>query len=278
MHFVSIHTIKPLKMVSSPIIRLSEPKIIIKDFAIGIPLNIFSNIFTNLHYGYDITSYESIILQFLLGYYSYGYDRLKDAYQYENSTNITIYSDNKIELYENILKNKDYYNISFNISLFAIIYFMIIKNFDITHIPFIALLYTSVNYKEYKTFLGIYKPFFISVMWTITTIGLPCILNDNTYNIIKYPQDYLPCLLFIFSASNFADINDIDEDKIFGIDTIPVVYGEEIARFISLIALSISAILLIENKNFENRFAINLLLESQQLGLMYYIFNSSKLF
>ena len=27
---------------------------------LGIPLNIFSNIYTNLHYGYDITNYKNI--------------------------------------------------------------------------------------------------------------------------------------------------------------------------------------------------------------------------
>ena len=50
---------------------------------LGIPLNIFSNIYTNLHYGYDITTVNSILIQFLLGYYVYGIDRFKDAEEFE---------------------------------------------------------------------------------------------------------------------------------------------------------------------------------------------------
>ena len=32
----------------------------------GIPLNIIQNVFTNLHYGYDITTFKAILLQFLM--------------------------------------------------------------------------------------------------------------------------------------------------------------------------------------------------------------------
>ena len=49
---------------------------------IGIPLNIIDNVFTNLHYGYDITTPKVILLQFLIGYYTYGKDRYKDALEY----------------------------------------------------------------------------------------------------------------------------------------------------------------------------------------------------
>lgn len=49
---------------------------------IGMPLNIIDNIFTNLHYGYDITTLKVVLLQFLIGYYTYGKDRYKDAVEY----------------------------------------------------------------------------------------------------------------------------------------------------------------------------------------------------
>ena len=42
----------------------------ITGFDIGIPLNIFSNVYTNLHYGYDITTARVVLLQFLFGYYA----------------------------------------------------------------------------------------------------------------------------------------------------------------------------------------------------------------
>ena len=254
--------------------RKLYPIMSIQDLSIGIPLNIFSNIFTNLHYGYDITSIQNIILQFLLGYYSYGIDRLKDAKEYQLSNNITIYPDNKIQLYNNILTNNNYEN-TLNLSLIGILYLLFINDFTIQKLPFIFLLYLSANYKEYKQYLSIFKPFYIATMWTITSVILPSVLYDNNYNIILYPQDYLPCLLFIFSASNFADINDIEEDKKLGVNTIPVLYGKQITEYISFIAITISSILLIENPNFENRFWINLILEIQQLGLMYIIYNNN---
>ena len=36
---------------------------------VGIPLNILQNIFTSLHYGFDITTFKLILIQFLIGYY-----------------------------------------------------------------------------------------------------------------------------------------------------------------------------------------------------------------
>ena len=46
------------------------------------PLNIIDNVFTNLHYGYDVTTLRVVILQFLIGYYTYGKDRYKDAIEH----------------------------------------------------------------------------------------------------------------------------------------------------------------------------------------------------
>ena len=91
-----------------------------------------------------------------------------------------------------------------------------------------------------------------------------------------YPQDYLSCLLFIFSASNFDDINDIREDKKLGVKTLPVLYGKQLTSYVSFGAVAIAAILLVENPNFENRFWINSIIESQHIGLMYIIYNNTK--
>ena len=259
-----------------PFLRSSNPKLIIQDLSIGFPLNIFSNIYTNLHYGFDITTTKSICLQFLLGYYAYGYDRIKDANEYRNSMNISIYPQNKIDLYKRILDQKLLYNITINSALVGSVYLLGIDNYDVTHLPFLLLLYLSSNYKEYKPLLSIFKPFYIAIMWTITTIGLPCVLHDNNYNILMFPQDYLPCFLFIFSASNFADINDIKEDMKLGVKTLPVIYGKQLTSYISFAAVASAAILLVENPNYENRFWINSIIEAQHVGLMYFIYNSTK--
>ena len=248
-----------------------KPKMILQDLSIGIPINIFSNIYTNLHYGFDITSPESILLQFLLGFYTYGNDRLKDAKEYENNK-LTIYSDNKINLYERILKNQNLYYFSLATSFLSII---ILLSDNLNNYPFLGLLFFSTYYKEYKPILGEYKPLFIGTMWTITSIILPCVLYDNNYSILFEPLDYLPCLLFIFSASNFADILDLKEDKLLGVNTIPVKYGKYNTILLSFVCVAIASILLIENPNFENRFWINSLIEAQHIGLMFALYNSS---
>jgi 4-hydroxybenzoate polyprenyltransferase len=247
-----------------------KPTMILQDLSIGIPINIFSNIYTNLHYGFDITSTEGILLQFLLGFYTYGNDRLKDAKEYENNK-LTIYSDNKIKLYERILKNQNLYYFSLASSVVSIFY--LLSDSPINY-PFLGLLFFSTYYKEYKPILGEFKPLFIATMWTITSVILPCVLFDNNYSILLEPSDYLPCLLFIFSATNFADIFDLKEDKILGVNTIPVKYGKYNTILLSFVTVAIASILLIENPNFENRFWINSLIEAQHIGLMFALYNS----
>ena len=52
----------PLLHRSSTITAVANP---LNGLEIGIPLNIFSNIYTNLHYGYDVTTIKSVLIQFL---------------------------------------------------------------------------------------------------------------------------------------------------------------------------------------------------------------------
>ena len=63
--------------------------------------------------------------------------------------------------------------------------------------------------------------------------------------------------------------------KLNGIKTLAVEYGKEISNFISIIALGLASIIVIENPNFDQRFIINSLLEAQQLGLMFIIYNNT---
>ena len=50
----------PYRLPLKPFLRSSSPQLIIQDLSIGLPLNIFSNIYTNLHYGFDITTTKTI--------------------------------------------------------------------------------------------------------------------------------------------------------------------------------------------------------------------------
>src|SRR6056300_921463 len=65
----------------------------------GFPLTIFENIFTKNHYGFNILTFQSILLQFAIGYFTYGGDRFFDSF---DETPI----ESKKEFYEKIQNNK----------------------------------------------------------------------------------------------------------------------------------------------------------------------------
>ena len=244
-------------------------------FDIGIPLNIFSNIFTNLHYGYDITTPKSVLIQFLLGYYTYGKDRYSDALEYIANP----YNTTKQELYDFIYTNRDNYNITLSLSFIAIIYILLTSVSDkeqiVYNLPFIPLFYLNGEYKSFKPALGEYKAIYIGIMWCLASLVLPCVLYEHSYDILNYPLDYIPCILTLFATSNLADNRDIDEDTSNGIMTIPVKYGITRSNIISFIALVISSLSLIENPHFENRIWINSIVELQNFAVMGLLYNST---
>jgi hypothetical protein len=240
---------------------------------IGIPLNIFSNVYTNLHYGYNITTIKIVLLQFLIGYYTYGKDRYNDAI---NSNNNTIVKDKKKKLYEEINNNQELYNNSINLSLLCIISLLLIDENYIMNIPFIFLLLSTEYYTQIKMNIGIIKPVYIGLMWTMSTLILPCVLKDNDYSILNYPLDYLPEILILFATSNLADIDDIEEDKNNNIETLPVKYGEEKSLMITIFAISLSSLLFGMNKHYIERPLINSLVELQNIFIAYSAYKNYK--
>lgn len=244
---------------------------------IGVPLNIFSNVFTNLHYGYDITTEKTILIQFLLGYYTYGRDRYSDALEYIASPDR--YNTTKQELYRFIYKNRDSYNITLSSSFIAILYILLTSietQQDLLYnLPFIPLFYLNGEYKSFKPILREFKAVYIEVMWCLASLVLPCVLYEHNYDIFLSPRDYIPCILTLSATSNFADNKDIEEDRANDIVTIPVKYGIEKSNVISFIALSISSILLIENPHFDNRIWINGIFVLQNFATIALIYNNT---
>lgn len=236
---------------------------------IGIPLNIFSNIFTNLHYGYDITNWEVVFMQFVLAFYTYGKDRYYDALEFQKNP----YNTSKIELYNTINNSTQGYRLSIFSSNLIFTTWVLIN--DNILFPYILLLYLNGEYKLYKKYLGIFKPVYIGFMWTMASVILPCVVYDKSYDIFNYPIDYLPCFLILFATSSFADNKDISDDIINSIETIPVKYGIEKSNLINLFALIVASILLIENPNYENRILINSLVELQNFVTMGLLYNST---
>ncbi len=239
---------------------------------LGIPLNIITNVFTNLHYGYDITTPKLILLQFLIGYYSYGKDRYKDALEYE----LNPYETNKEDFYQSILKYKYNYKYSYCLSFYMIIVILCTSTSITQAIPIIGLLYSTEYYKLLKEKNAFYKPFYVSFMWTFATIIMPCILYEHNYEILYDFYDYVPCMLLLFSSTNLADIKDIEEDKQNEILTLPVQYGEENTIKIVFGSLALSSLLFGLHPNYLERPIINSLFELQNTFLSvitYYVFN-----
>lgn len=230
---------------------------------IGIPLNIFQNIYTNLHYGYDISNIKNIGLQFLLGYYTYGNDRYQDALEY----GVKKFTTKKEDLYNYILENKEFVKSSLDITFGITLLTLITDENFLINIPFIILLITTDYYKDIKQKFGEFKPLYIATLWTGCTVILPCVLHDHNYSILQYPLDYLPCLLSLFALSNFLDLKDVEEDTENGINTLPVKYGKYNAAMIGLFLLALSSLMFGLNHNYLNRPLINSLNEIQNAGM-----------
>ena len=204
---------------------------------IGMPLNIIDNVFTNLHYGYDTTTLKVVLLQFLIGYYTYGKDRYKDAVEYYEVTggrdNDNV-SEKKRVLYNTLYNNATFYRTSYCVVFYSILFLLFDDDYWFLNLPTACLLYSTEYYKQLKgKFLG-FKPLFVASMWTFSSVILPCILHDHNYSILTNVEDYLPCFLLLFACTNLADIKDIDEDTINGVNTLPVVIGKKNTQMLVL--------------------------------------------
>ena len=247
---------------------------LLKGFEIGIPLNIISNVYTNLHYGYDITTLKLVSLQFLLGYYTYGLDRYSDALEYQENK----YETDKKEYYELIYQNKDLYQASFFITFMCICNLLLSENEYQQMIPFIVILIQTNFYKDIKKLIGPLKPVYISVMWTLSSIILPCVIHDHNYSILGHPMDYLPLTLSLYGSSNLADCKDIQEDKLNKIETVPVKYGRLTAFRVSMVTLALSGLLFGLNPHYLDRPIINSIVELQNAGtslIPFFILNTT---
>lgn len=236
---------------------------------LSIPLLIFQNIFTNLHYNYDITNIQLIFFEIALAYYTYGGDRFFDSFE-SNNKNITI-KESKKSLYKFYQDNKDFTITSLIIS-YLYITNILLQN-DKTSI-FIIPLTTTILYKPFKENFGQFKALYISIMWTLATVIIPCIMHDNNLSIISYPIDYIPAFLTIFASSNIADIKDIIEDRENNINTLPILLGEKNSIYLSILLLLLSNIIFFNNPNFFERPLINGFYEIQNFASIMMFFPS----
>ena len=223
---------------------------------VGFPVTIFENIFTNMHYGYDITTPKILLLQFGCAYLTYGVDRLMDSYD-----PLEI-AENKQDLYNYYKENRN--SIITTLTIVFVYTSAILLETPET-IPFFFLLLSTFKYKDIKPLLGPYKPVYIAIMWTAISYILPCVMYDMDYSCLSYPLDYSPMLLTLFGTSNLADSKDVAEDANNNITTIPVLFGEKVSNSLSVWALILSSIIFFVNPNYHNRPRINNLYEIQNI-------------
>ena len=245
---------------------------ILNGLDVGIPLNIIDNIFTNLHYGHDITTPKIILLQFLIGYYTYGKDRYKDALEYYDIINSEIrdefegdvidvanfeIKDEKKELYKQLYDNDEFYDKSYCLVFYCIMFLLFNDDYWYLNLPAAGLLYSTEYYKQLKGQIVGFKPIFVASMWTFSSVILPCILHDHNYSILSDVGDYLPCFLVLFAFTNLADIKDIGEDIANEVNTVPVVFGKRNTQILVLLCLALSSYMFGTHPHYYDRSLIN---------------------
>ena len=262
---------------------------------IGIPLNILQYIYTTTYFGENLINIELFFLQFAIGIFTYGSDRLYDALEYNNSkldiininnskldiTNINnskldiinIYSIEKINYYENVLYN---YNNNIYFIFLSYIYILYVLLPHINTYPLLIALTSTLDYRNFKKNYGQFKALYIGVFWTLGCLVLPCILISNDYSILNDPTLYLPSFFLMFGSSNLLDIKDIDEDASENINTLPVLYGENITIALSHSCLLIAMILFFQNTNFNKNILLSSLYESQIFGSFFLNYKKTK--
>lgn len=126
---------------------------------------------------------------------------------------------------------------------------VILLSNDVKTIPFIPILYILQYYKDYKRYLGVAKPAFVSIMWTLACVMLPYAVNNHhllpDHHLILQS---LSCYSLIYGLSNYRDIKDAEDDRENGILTIPVLYKTEFSVLISRITVLVSIIMMITDK------------------------------
>ena len=248
-----------------PFIRYDKPLMIAKNTTstniynpiigsnIGIPLNCLQYLFTTTYYNHNIVTPELFLLQIAIGIFTYGSDRLFDSLDYKEikgSDNVNEkYTITKINYYEHLLKN-------FEVNAFVILCsYIYISNILLSQeetYPLFLLFTSTIFYKNFKQNFGLLKSTYIGFFWMIGCIILPCVLHDNNYEILNHPTIYFPGFLTMFSSSNLIDIQDIDEDKEEGIDTLAVLLGEKNTILASNLCIFLGLLLYLENDTVKN--------------------------
>lgn len=172
--------------------------------SIGIPLNLLSFVFTYNHYQENIITWKVILLNFLVGLYTYGNDRLNDAVEYEHSRDKPMLSQEaesfgpvreqfrsgaelldendtkKIPLYNHLLKYQDLYGQLYNYS----------------YCLYLILLLEQENGIKFHTIVFYFLYELIKISLNFRYLFYPLPIGSEIINATKISIILLVCLMY----------------------------------------------------------------------------------
>jgi 4-hydroxybenzoate polyprenyltransferase len=115
-------------------------------------------------------------------------------------------------------------------------------------IGIITIFYSLPVFKNKKKLfrlreISILKIFLISAVWSISTILLPIIQSEKTFDKTNILLMLFERALFVFAITLPFDIRDMDSDKKVGLNTIPLLIGEKKSIQVTILALLLFVIL-----------------------------------
>lgn len=238
---------------------------------LGIPIAIFENIFTKLHYNFHPDIQYLFLIYSLIGYSTYGLDRYLDAIEYNDACIKPDISDSKVKLYNYIVNNESFIKITLILSYALLTNYFAQYSVTVLFLPFLIL---NTQYKAIKKNFSDIKSSLIGAMWVLSSVILPCVIYEHNYDILYDYQAYLPAFFALVSTSNLADIKDVEEDKINNINTIPVKFGTKSAYIFSAASLVLSSLIFFNHPNFEFNIE-NCAFQLTNIGGLYSIFKQN---
>lgn len=104
---------------------------------------------------------------------------------------------------------------------------------EFLYLPILAVLETTRYYPAIKKRWGWLKAPYVGAMWTGAIAVVPALIRDGSYHILSTAAPLVPFLVMT-ALSNMADIKDITEDSLNGIETLPVLLGRYRAILVSI--------------------------------------------
>ena len=249
----------PFKIPQFPVLSL------LSGIEMCVPINLMSKITTDVNYIKSPLSKESILFNFLLGFTTYKGDRYLDAIETFNEKNlINLYISNssnykKLDYYESILNNEKYVQFTLFCSYVSLCVLIVYYHMGLI----VPLITSTFMYKELKQNkkISFIKPFYVAGMWTFSCCMIPLLLEHNINEINQmsllnnmdfndYYQLLSPTFLSLFSTTNLADLKDIDEDMINGVNTLPIILGIKKTKGIVLVSSILSIYIFMQSEFF----------------------------